>query len=64
MKRRQRARLGSMGRKCDTTQPRDDIGQRRGGSGEGIEKKGDATSWADVNLAGAKNKENLHGRFS
>jgi hypothetical protein len=53
-----------MGRKCDTTQPRDDIGQRRGGSGEGIEKKGDATSWADVNLAGAKNEENLHGRFS
>jgi hypothetical protein len=35
MKRRQRARLGSMGRKRDMVQRRGDVGRRRGGTGEG-----------------------------
>jgi hypothetical protein len=35
MKQRQRVHLGSMGRKRDTTWWRDDIGGRRGGTGEG-----------------------------
>jgi hypothetical protein len=35
MKRTQRAHLGSMERKCDTAQRCDDVGQRRGGTGEG-----------------------------
>jgi hypothetical protein len=39
MKRRQRARLGSMGSKRDTVQQRDDIGQRRGGTEEGKERR-------------------------
>jgi hypothetical protein len=39
MKRRQRARLGSMGRKRDTTRWRDDVGQRRGGVGEGKRRR-------------------------
>jgi hypothetical protein len=32
---RQRARLGSIGMKCDTVRRRGDIGQRRGGTEEG-----------------------------
>jgi hypothetical protein len=28
------------------------------------EKRGDDVSWADTNLIGPKNKENLCGRFS
>jgi hypothetical protein len=39
MKCRQRARLNSMGRKCDTVRRRDDIGRRRGGIGETKERK-------------------------
>jgi hypothetical protein len=35
MKQRQRARLGSMGRKCDMTRWYDDVGQRRCSIGEG-----------------------------
>jgi hypothetical protein len=35
MKRRQRTRLGSMGRKCGTVRCRDDVGQRRGSTEEG-----------------------------
>jgi hypothetical protein len=35
MKRRQRAHLGSMGRKRDTVRWHDNIGRRRGGIGEG-----------------------------
>jgi hypothetical protein len=35
MKRSQRARLGSMGRKCDTVRRRGDVGQRIGGTEEG-----------------------------
>jgi hypothetical protein len=35
MKRRQRAHLGSMGRKCDTTRQNDDVGRRRVATGEG-----------------------------
>jgi hypothetical protein len=35
MKQRQRARLGSIGRKCDMVQQRDDIDQRRSGTEEG-----------------------------
>jgi hypothetical protein len=30
----------------------------------GREKGGDNVSWADANLTGAKNEENLRGRFS
>jgi hypothetical protein len=39
MKRRQQARLGSMGRKHDMGRQRGDIGQRRGGIGEGKGRK-------------------------
>jgi hypothetical protein len=39
LKRRQRARLGSMGRKRDTARQRGDIGRRRGGTGEGKGKR-------------------------
>jgi hypothetical protein len=39
MKRKQRTRLGSMGRKCDTMQWYDDVGQRRGSTGEGKGRK-------------------------
>jgi hypothetical protein len=35
MKRRRRAHLGSMGRKCDTSQRCDDVDQRRDGTEEG-----------------------------
>jgi hypothetical protein len=35
MKRMQRARLGSMGRKRDTVQRNDDVGRMRGTTGEG-----------------------------
>jgi hypothetical protein len=42
MKKRQRALLGSMGRKCDTARRHGDIGQRRGDTREG--KGGDDTS--------------------
>jgi hypothetical protein len=34
MKQMQRARLGSMRRKCDTTQRHDNVDRRRGGTGE------------------------------
>jgi hypothetical protein len=34
MKRRQRGRLGSIKRKCDTVRRRDDVGQRKCGTGE------------------------------
>jgi hypothetical protein len=36
MKRRQRAGLGSIGKKRDTAQRRGDVSQRRGGTREGI----------------------------
>jgi hypothetical protein len=62
MKRSQRASLGSMGRKCDTTRRRGDVGHSRGDTGEG--KGGDDVSWVDVNLTGTKNEENLRSRFS
>jgi hypothetical protein len=39
MKRTQRARLGSMRRKCDMTQWCIDVDQRRGGTGEGKRRK-------------------------
>jgi hypothetical protein len=39
MKRRQRARLGSMRRKHDTARRHDDVGQRRGGAGEGKRRR-------------------------
>jgi hypothetical protein len=35
MKQRQRARLGSIGMKHDTTQQRDDVSRRRGGTEKG-----------------------------
>jgi hypothetical protein len=55
MKRSQRASHGSMGRKCDTTRWRGDVGHSRGGTGEG--KGGDDVSWVDVNLTGIKMKK-------
>jgi hypothetical protein len=62
MNQRQRARLGSMGRKRDMVRQRDDVSQRRGGTEEG--RGGNNVSWADANLTGLKNKENTRGRFS
>jgi hypothetical protein len=62
MKWRQQARLASMGRKRDTTQQCDNLGQRKCSTGEG--KGGDDVSWADANFTGPENKENPHGRFS
>jgi hypothetical protein len=62
MKRRQRARLGSMERKHDTTRWCDDDSWRRGGTRR--EKGGDDASWADVNLTGPKNEEISHGQFN
>jgi hypothetical protein len=52
MKQRQRARLGSMGRKRDTMQRCGDVvsEERRHREGKG----GDDTSWADKNLSGPK----------
>jgi hypothetical protein len=38
MNRRQRARLGSMGRKRDMVRRRDDVNWRRGGTEEGKER--------------------------
>jgi hypothetical protein len=56
MKRRQRARIGFMGRKCD------DVGRRRGGT---VEWKGRRRrQLAGVNLTMPKNKEKSRGRFS
>jgi hypothetical protein len=62
MKRMQRARLRSMKMKRDTTRWRDNVGRRRGGTGEG--KGGDNVSWFDTNLTRQKNEENLRSRFS
>jgi hypothetical protein len=47
MKRRQRSRFGSMGSKCDTTRRRDDINQRRGGTGEGKERRRRQLGWRE-----------------
>jgi hypothetical protein len=62
MKRMQRAHLGSMERKRHLAWWRGNIDRRRGTAGRGNE--GDDTSWADANLTGLKNEENLHGQFS
>jgi hypothetical protein len=59
MKRRQRAHLDSMRRKCVTARRRDDVGRRRGGTGKG--KGGYDASWAYVNITGLKNKEKSCG---
>jgi hypothetical protein len=45
MKRRQRARLGSMKRKCDTVRWRDDVGRRRGDTEEGKGRKRCQLGW-------------------
>jgi hypothetical protein len=47
MKRSQRARLGFMGRKCGMLQWRDDIGWRRGGSGEGKGRRRCHLDWRE-----------------
>jgi hypothetical protein len=52
MKWMQRARLGSMGRKCDTTWRRGDIDRRRGGTEEGKGRR-----QANANLTGLKMKK-------
>jgi hypothetical protein len=64
MKRRQRAHLGYMGRKCDTTRQCGDIDRRRCGTGEGKPQGGEDTSWADTNRTRLKNEKNPRGRFS
>jgi hypothetical protein len=59
MKRRQRARFGSIGRKRDTVRRLDDVA-----GGEATprrEKGGDNANWTDANLTGPKNKENTRG---
>jgi hypothetical protein len=62
MKRKQRAHLDSMGKKCDTMRRRDNVGHMRGGTGR--RKKVDDASWTNVNLAGSKNEENLRDQFN
>jgi hypothetical protein len=59
MKRMQRARLGSMGRKRDTARRHSDVVRRRSGTRE--RKGGDNASWADMNLTGPKNEGNSRG---
>jgi hypothetical protein len=39
MKRMQGTHIGSIGRKCDMAQRWDDVGQMRGGTGEGKERR-------------------------
>jgi hypothetical protein len=55
MKQRQRYRLSSIGRKCDTVRRREDIGWRRGDAGRG--KGGDDADWVDANLTWLKMKK-------
>jgi hypothetical protein len=63
MKQRQRAHLGSMGRKRDTMWQRDNIGQWRGDTGE--EKREETMSIGLTRiLLSQKNEENPRGRFS
>jgi hypothetical protein len=47
MKWRQQACLGSTGRKCDAVRQRDDISRRRGGAGEGKERKQRQLGWQE-----------------
>jgi hypothetical protein len=54
--------VNSIGRKRDTVRRCDDVD--RGETTPRREKGGNNASWADVNLTGAKNKENSHDRFS
>jgi hypothetical protein len=62
MKWRQRAHLGSMGRKCDTVRWHDDVGRRRGGTEE---EKGRRRCQLDKHESyWAENEENLYIRFS
>jgi hypothetical protein len=59
MKRRQRARFSSIGRRCDNV--------AMSASGEATperRKGGDDANWVDVNLTKPKNKENLRDQFS
>jgi hypothetical protein len=62
MKRKQRAHLGSIGRKHGMAQREATLAGGETAPQRG--KGGDDASWADVNLTGPKNKENPHGRFS
>jgi hypothetical protein len=62
MKQRQRARLGSMERKRDPAWWCDDVGRRRGDTGEGKGRR--HVSWADVNLTGLKSEENSYDQFN
>jgi hypothetical protein len=64
MKRRQRAHLGSMGTKRDTTRWRGDVGWRRDDIEERRGKGGDDMSWAHADLTKPKNEENTRGRFN
>jgi hypothetical protein len=60
MKRRQRARLGSMGRKRDT-RCGCVVMSVRGEAASGMRKGGDDASWASADLTGLKNEENSCG---
>jgi hypothetical protein len=62
MKWRQRAHLGSMGRKHDMHDGMAMSVEREAALGRG--KRGDDASWADTNLTEPKNEENQRGRFS
>jgi hypothetical protein len=55
IKRRQRSRLASIGRKCDTVWRHDDVDQMRDDIGR--EKGGDDIGWADANLTRSKMKK-------
>jgi hypothetical protein len=47
MKRRQRSCLNSMGRKCDIARQHGNANQRRGGTGEGKEKRRCKLGWCE-----------------
>jgi hypothetical protein len=47
MKRRQRARLGFIGRKCDTVRWRGDVNRRRGDTMEGTERRWCQLGWRE-----------------
>jgi hypothetical protein len=61
IKRRQRARLGSIGSKHDTARRSDDVGQRRCSTGE---EREEMMPIGLTRLLLEKNEENTYGQFS